>query len=58
MCNILFVLLFMLLVECSLLLLLLITVLLESLLVFDKVNLKDVIEYAALSGYLELRSLR
>lgn len=58
MSNILFVLLFMLLVECGFLLLLLITVLLECLLVFDEVDLEDVIEYTALSGNVELGSLR
>ena len=58
MCNVLFVFLFVFLLEYCLLLLLLITVLLECLLVFDKVDLQDVIEYTALSGYFELRSLR
>jgi hypothetical protein len=58
MCNVLFVFLFVFLLEYCLLLLLLITVLLECLLVFDEVDLQDVIEYTALSGYCELGSLR
>lgn len=56
--HILFFVVLVLLLKAGLQQLLMVPVLLKSLLIFDKIDLKNVVEYTALGGYIELRSLR